>query len=60
MVEDQRGDVAGMRVPIAHEAAALGRLVDGGFEHPEVLLGTTECEDGLGLDSRAPAAFSQT
>jgi len=37
MVEDERGDVAGMGVPIADEAAAVGGLIDGGLEDPEVL-----------------------
>jgi hypothetical protein len=38
MVEDQRRDIAGMSVAIAHEAAALGRFVDRGLKDPEVLL----------------------
>jgi hypothetical protein len=42
MVENQGRDVARMSVAVAHKATTLGRLIDGGFEHPEVLLGTAE------------------
>jgi len=41
MVEDERGDVAGMSVAITHEATTLGRLVDRGFENPDVFLRST-------------------
>ena len=39
VVENQRRDIAGMSVAVAHEATALGRFIDGGFEHPEILFG---------------------
>jgi hypothetical protein len=42
VVEDEGRDVAGMGVTVADEAAALGRLIDRGFEHPEVFLGTAQ------------------
>jgi hypothetical protein len=42
VVEDEGGDVAGVGIAIADEAAALGRLVDSGFENPEVFLGAAE------------------
>jgi len=40
IVENQRRDIAGMSVAVADEAAALGRFVNRGLEHPEVLLRT--------------------
>jgi hypothetical protein len=42
VVEDEGGDVPGMSVTIADEAAAFGGLVDGRLEDPEVLVGTAE------------------
>jgi hypothetical protein len=59
VVEDEGGDVAGMRIAIADEAAALGRLVDGGLEDPEVLFGTTQFEGELHLDTGTTVLFRQ-
>ena len=42
MVKDEGGDIAGVGVAVTDEAAALGGLVDGGFEDPEVLFGVTK------------------
>ncbi len=41
VVEDQGRDVPRVGIAIADEATALGGLVDGGLEDPEILLGTT-------------------
>ena len=59
MIEDERGDVAGMGVAIADEAAALGRLIDGGLEDPEVLLGAAEGEHRFDVDASAMLARRQ-
>ena len=48
-----------MGIAIADEAAAVGRLIDGGLEHPEVLLGAAEGKLGLDLDTRAMVGFRQ-
>jgi len=48
VVEDEGGDIAGMGIAIANEATAVGGLIDGGLEDPEVLLGATQREDGFG------------
>jgi len=53
VVEDQGRNIPGMGVAKAHEATALGRFIDGGFEHPEILFGTAERQDGLRLDTKA-------
>jgi hypothetical protein len=39
MVENQRRDIARIGVAVAHEATALGRFIDCGLEHPEILFG---------------------
>jgi hypothetical protein len=51
VVEDEGGDVAGMGIAIADEAAAVGGLIDGGLEDPEVLLGATQSEHWFCLNS---------
>jgi len=51
VVEDERGDIAGVGIAEDDEAAALGRLIGGGFEDPEVFLGTTQGQDGFCNDS---------
>jgi len=48
-----------MGIAIADEAAAVGGLIDGGLEDPEVLLGATEREDGFGFDARATTVLRQ-
>ena len=53
VIEDERRDVAGVSVAVTDEAAAFGRLEDGGFEDPEILLGAAEGQDGLGVDAGA-------
>ena len=53
MVEDQGRDVPGVGVGVAHEAPAFCRLVDGGLEHPEVLGGAAQGQDGLGGNAGA-------
>ena len=42
-----------MSVAVTDEAAAFGRLEDGGFEDPEILLGAAEGQDGFGVDAGA-------
>jgi hypothetical protein len=59
VVEDEGGDVAGMRIAIADEATALGRLVDGGLEDPEALLRVAEGHNGFGHDSRTAFPLSK-
>jgi hypothetical protein len=54
VVEDEGGDIAGMGIAKAHKPAAIGRLVDGGFEDPEVFLRSTKWENGLCDDARTP------
>ena len=41
VVKDEGGDVAGMGIAITDEAAAVGGLIDGGLEDPEVLFRPT-------------------
>jgi len=60
MVEDQRRDVAGVSVTVTHEAAALGRFIDRGFEHPEVFLGATKRKHRLGLNAQAMVPQGQS
>ena len=57
MVEDEGGDVAGMGIAVADEATALGGLVDGGFEDPEVLLRLAQRELRRHMDARAMIPF---
>jgi hypothetical protein len=59
MVEDQRRDIAGMSVAVAHEATALGRFIHGGFEHPKVLFRTAEREDRLCMDALTVASLRE-
>jgi len=59
MVEDEWGDVAGMRIPVAHEASALGGFVDSGLENPEVLLWATQGKHRLYVDARAIVPYRQ-
>jgi hypothetical protein len=59
IVEDQRGDIAGMSIAVPNEPAAFGGLEDGGFEHPEILLGATEGHDGFARDSTTAFPMSQ-
>jgi len=42
-----------MGIAIADEATAVGGLIDGGLEDPEVLLRATQREDRFHLDARA-------
>jgi hypothetical protein len=49
-----------MSVAVAHEASALGRLVDGGLENPEVLFGATQGKHRLNLNPRAAVLFRQS
>ena len=42
-----------MSVAVTDEAAAFGRLKDGGFEDPEILLRAAQGQDGLGVDAGA-------
>jgi hypothetical protein len=51
MVEDQRRNIARMSVAVAHEATALGRFIDRGFEDPEVPCGTTQRKHWFSLNS---------
>ena len=60
MVEDERRDIAGMGIAVAHEAAALRRFIDGGFEDPIVLFGTTQLQDRPSRDATAMVALGET
>ena len=40
-----------MGVAVTDEATALGRFINRGLEHPEVLLGVAQGEYGLGLNA---------
>jgi hypothetical protein len=60
VVEDERGDIAGMGITIAHEAAAVGGLIDGGLEDPEVLLGMAEGKHGFDVDTSAVVSFGHS
>jgi len=51
VVEDEGGDVTGMGIAIADEAAAVGRRIDGGLEDPKVFLGATQGQHRLNLDT---------
>jgi hypothetical protein len=42
MVEDQGRNIAGMGIPVADKATALGGLIDRGFKYPEALLGAAK------------------
>jgi hypothetical protein len=53
VVEDQGRNVTGMGIAIADEAAAVGGLIDGGFEHPEVLFGPAKWQNRLRSDPTA-------
>jgi hypothetical protein len=55
MVENQGRDVARMSVAVAHKATTLGRLIDGGFEHPEVLLRMTKSNHRFAMNPAAVA-----
>jgi len=57
VVEDQGRDVARMGVPIANETTALRGLVDCGFEHPIILLGTAERQSRLDMNASTVAPF---
>jgi hypothetical protein len=59
VVEDEGGDVAGMGIAIADEAAAVGGLIDGGLEDPEVLLGATERQNRFRHDSTTAFPMSK-
>jgi hypothetical protein len=59
VVEDQGRDVAGMGIAVADEAAALGRLIDGRLENPEVLFGAAKGKDWLGPDRDTVAASGE-
>ena len=59
VVEDKRRDVARVGVAIAHEPATLGRLVDRGFEDPEVLLRPAQGKHRLGMNAIAVASLGQ-
>jgi hypothetical protein len=48
-----------MGIAITDEAAAVGGLIDGGLEDPEVLLWAAEGKLGLNLDARAMVGFRQ-
>lgn len=48
-----------MGIAIADEAAAVGGLIDGGLEDPEVLLGATQGQHGLNLDAGTVAPRCQ-
>lgn len=58
MIEDQGRDIAGMGIGITDEAPAPDGLVDSGLEHPEVLGGPAEGQDGLGGDAGAVVLLS--
>jgi hypothetical protein len=49
-----------MRIAIANEPSALGRLEDGGLEHPEVLLRTAKPEGWLHVDASAMVLHRQS
>jgi hypothetical protein len=55
MVENQRGDIAGIGVAVAHKATALGRFIDRGFEDPEVFLRMTESNHRFAMNAAAVA-----
>jgi hypothetical protein len=57
VVEDKRRNITRVRVAVTHEAAAFGRLEDGGFEDPEILFGAAEGQDGFGVDADAMVSF---
>jgi len=59
VVEDKRRDVARVGVAIAHEPAALRRLIDRGFEDPEVLLRPAEGEHRLGMNAFTVTSLGQ-
>jgi len=49
-----------MRIAIANEPSALGRLEDGGLEHPEVLLRTAKPEGWLHVDASTVVLHRQS
>jgi len=51
VIENQRRDIAGMSVAVPDEATALGRFIDRGLEHPEVLFGVAECNNRFCLNT---------
>jgi hypothetical protein len=51
MVENQRGNIARIGVAVANEATTLGRFIDRGLEHPEVLFGAAEFKNCFSLYS---------
>ncbi len=59
MIEDERGDVAGMRIAIADEATALRGLVDSGLKYPEILLGAAQRERRLRHNTATMVAFCE-
>jgi hypothetical protein len=59
VVEDQGRNVSWMGIAVPDEPATLGRFIDCGLEHPEVLLGAAEGKLGLDLDTRAMVGFRQ-
>ena len=59
VVEDEGRHITGMGIAIADEATALGGLIDGSLEDPEVLLGTTQGQYGFNLDASAMAVFRE-
>ena len=60
IVEDQRGDIAGMSVAVADEPAAFGGLEDRGLEHPEVLLRSAQRKDWLRMNPTTTMAHGKT
>ena len=53
VVEDQGRDVAGMGITVPNKPTTFGGLIDSSLEDPEVLLGATEGNLGLDLDTSA-------
>ncbi|MHB8656261.1 MAG: hypothetical protein ACYDA9_20585 [Terriglobia bacterium] len=46
-----------MSVAVTNKSAAFGRLKDGGFEDPEILLRAAEGQDRFGMDTVAMVSF---
>ncbi len=51
MIEDKRGDVAGMGVTVADEATAFRKLENRCLKDPKILLWSTKVEDRLDMNT---------
>jgi len=59
VVDDKGRDVARVGVAVTHEPAALGRLINRGFEHPEVLLRSAQTQHRLGVNAMAVTSLGK-